>query len=118
VKELEARRRALLARAEAQRVELEYRVAQLSPSRWARAAAAGIATGGVRRGARHPLAWLTVLAGFLVFGRAREVLSALVWARSALTMVSRATQVLSLLGALRRPSANGGRAGRGGLQRR
>jgi hypothetical protein len=100
--ELAARRRVLLARTETQRAELEYRFAQLSPRRWARAAAAGIASGGVRRVGRHPLAWLAVVAGFLVLGRTREMLTALVWARSALSLLSRATQVLSLFGSLRR----------------
>ena len=38
----------------------------------------------------------------MLLGRTREVLTLLVWARSALALVSRATQVLSLLGALRK----------------
>lgn len=100
--ELAARRRVLLARCETQRAELEYRFSQLRPRRWARAAAAGLATGGARRVGRHPLAWLALVGSFVVLGRTREVLTFLVWARSALTLVSRATQVLSLVGALRR----------------
>jgi len=103
--ELAARRRVLLARCEAQRAELEYRFTQLKPRRWARAAAAGIAGGGVRRMGRHPLAWLALIGSFLVLGRAREALTFLVWARSALTLASRATQILSLIGSLRRRSA-------------
>jgi hypothetical protein len=100
--ELAERRRVLLARCEAQRAELEYRFTQLSPRRWARAAAAGIAAGGARRVGRHPLAWLALLGSVLFLGRTREALTFLVWARSALTLLSRATQVLSLVGALRR----------------
>jgi hypothetical protein len=38
----------------------------------------------------------------MVFGRAREVLTFFVWTRSALTLVSRLTQVASLVGSLRR----------------
>jgi hypothetical protein len=98
----------LLARCEAQRAELEYRFAQLSPRRWVRAAAAGLASGGVRRVGRHPLAWLAVLASFLLLGRTRETLTALVWARSALSLLSRATQIVSLFGSLR--GRNGARS--------
>ncbi|HKD54917.1 MAG TPA: hypothetical protein VKB72_11955 [Steroidobacteraceae bacterium] len=103
--ELAARRRVLLARCDAQRAELEYRFAQLNPRRWARAVAAGIAGGGVRRVGRHPLAWLALIGSFLILGRTREALTFLVWARSALTLASRATQILSLVGLLRRRSA-------------
>ena len=107
--ELAARRRVLLARCEAQRAELEYRFAQLRPRSWARAAAAGIASGGVRRVGRHPLAWLAVVASFLVLGRTREMLTALIWARSAMSLLSRATQILSLVGSLRGARSRRGR---------
>jgi hypothetical protein len=104
--ELAARRRVLLAQCDAQRAELEYRFSHLSPGRWARAAAAGIAGGGVRRVVgRHPLAWVALLGSFLVLGRTREVLTLILWARSALSLVSRATQILSLVGSLRRTRA-------------
>lgn len=103
--ELAARRRVLLARCEAQRAELEYRFAQLRPRRWAsaaaRAAAAGLASGGAQRVGRHPLAWLALLGSFVALGRTREMLTFLVWARSALTLASRATQILTLVGSLR-----------------
>jgi len=103
--ELAARRRVLMARCDAQRAELEYRFAQLSPRRWARAAAAGLAGGGVRRMGRHPLAWLALIGSFLLLGRTREMLTLLVWGRSALSLLSRATQILSLVGSLRRTRA-------------
>jgi hypothetical protein len=97
--ELEMRRQALLMRCEAQRAELSWRLAQIVPPSL-RGAARALGSG--ERRARHPLAWLAALAGLLVFGRAREVLTFLVWTRSALNLVSRATQVVSLVGALRR----------------
>jgi hypothetical protein len=97
--ELEARRRALLARCEAQRAEISWRLTQLSPRGWARAAGAS-ATGG-RRG-RHPLAWLVALAGVLLLRNPRAALSLLGRTRSVLTWLTRAVEVLSLLGVLRR----------------
>jgi hypothetical protein len=104
--ELAARRRALLAQCDAQRAELEYRFAHLRPGRWARAAAVGIAGGGLRRVVgRHPLAWIALLGSFLVLGRTREVLTLILWARSALSVVSRATRVMGLVGSLRRTRA-------------
>jgi hypothetical protein len=102
--ELEARRRALLARCEAQRAEISWRVTQLSPRGWARAAAAGAAGTGGRRG-RHPLAWLVALGGVLLLRNPRSALSLLGRTRSVLTWVTRAVEVLSLLGALRRTTA-------------
>jgi hypothetical protein len=104
--ELAVRRRVLLAQCDSQRAELEYRFAQLHPGRWARAAAAGIAGRGVREAlGRHPLAWVALLGSFLVLGRTRKVLTFLLAARSALTLASRATQILSLVGSLRRARA-------------
>jgi hypothetical protein len=99
--ELQARRQALLARCETQREELSTRLMQLSPRRWAHAAAGGV-DGLGRAHSRHPLAWVIAIAGLLLLKRPRTVLSLLVRARTALTLVSRATQVLSLFGALRR----------------
>jgi hypothetical protein len=102
--ELAQRRRVLLARCDAQRIELEWRVEQVRqfPRNWLRARTTG-AVGAASLGAgRHPLAWLVAVGGLMLLGRTREVLTLMVWARSALTLVSRATQVLSLLGALRK----------------
>jgi hypothetical protein len=96
--ELEMRRQALIMRCEAQRAELSWRLQQVVPP--SLRGVAGSFVGGERR-SRHPLAWLAALAGLMVFGRAREVLTFLVWTRSALNLVSRATQVVSLVGALR-----------------
>ena len=104
VAELEQRRRALLARCDAQRLELEWRVEQVRqfPRHWLRARTAGAAGAATLAAGRHPLAWIAAVGGLMLLGRTREVLTLLVWARSALALVSRATQVLSLIGALRK----------------
>ncbi|HTC15565.1 MAG TPA: hypothetical protein VK695_07180 [Steroidobacteraceae bacterium] len=100
--DLEQRRQALLMRCEAQRAELSVRLAQAVPRPLRGLLAARDAPGSAAGAARHPLAWLAALAGLMVFGRAREVLTFFVWTRSALTLVSRLTQVASLVGSLRR----------------
>jgi hypothetical protein len=102
--ELEARRHALLARCEAQRVEIAWRLAQLSPRRWARSAAglAGAPAGAGTRPARHPLAWLLALASIVLLKNPRYALSLLGRTRTALTWLTRAVQVLTLLGVVRR----------------
>jgi hypothetical protein len=101
--ELEARRRALLARCEEQRAELSWRIAELSPRRWTRVFAGGLGAGspGGGRG-RHPLAWILAVAALLLLRRPRDALSLLARARGALSIVTRAAQVLTLVGALRR----------------
>jgi hypothetical protein len=98
--ELEARRRALLARCEAQRAEIAWRIGQLSSGGWARAAASAAAGGG--RSRRHPLAWLVAIAGVLLLRNPRSALLLLGRARSVLTWITRAVEVLGLLGALRK----------------
>jgi hypothetical protein len=102
LEELEVRRRALLARCEAQRSELSWRLAQLSPRRWAQATAGGASAADGRVSGRHPLAWVVAVAALLLFKRPRDALTLLVRARGALTLISRAAQVLSLVRGLRR----------------
>jgi hypothetical protein len=101
--ELEARRRALLARCDAQRAEIARRVSQFAPGmRWSASAGSGADGGGAPGvGAHHPLAWLAALAGLLMFGRTRKAIKMLMWARTAVALASRTAQVMSLLGALR-----------------
>ena len=98
--ELEARRRALLAQCETQRAEIAWRIGQLSPRGWARAAASS-ATGGARS-RRHPLGWLIAIAAMLLFRNPRSALLLLGRTRSVLTWVTRAVEVLGLVGALRK----------------
>ena len=102
--ELEARRRALLARCDVQRAELAARVAELrqGPFRWSRPLAAAVQIAGAAPAVRHPLAWVTAVASLMLLGRTREVLAFVVWARSLLALLSRATAVVSLIGSLRR----------------
>jgi hypothetical protein len=102
--DLQARRRALLARSAQQRVELAQRLAELRshPTR-----AAGPAGTAAQYAARHPLAWIAVLAGLMLTRRTREVLSLLVFARSAVALVTRVAQLLRLIGQARAPRSGG-----------
>lgn len=97
MKQLEARRRTLLKRCEAQRQELAARLAQLNPLSALRGSADGSAAGKLR----HPLAWAAALAGLLFLGRAREVLTFVLWIRSALALAGRAAHLVRLLTQLR-----------------
>ena len=99
--DLQARRRALLARSAQQRVELAQRLAVLRPQQTRAAGAAG------QYGSRHPLAWIAVLAGLMLTRRTREVLSLLVFIRSAVALVTRAAQLLRLFGQARAPRPGG-----------
>lgn len=102
--DLQARRRALLARSAQQRVELAQRLAVLrSPL----TRAAGPAGAAAQYAARHPLAWMAVLAGLLLTKRTRDLLSLLVFIRSAVAFVTRAAQLLRLIGLARAPRSGG-----------
>jgi hypothetical protein len=96
--ELLLRRQALLARCEAQRAELSFRVGRVLPKSL-RGVVSGQGPGS--SAPRHPLAWLATLAGLVVFGRARELLTFFVVTRSALNVLSRATTLMSLFSTLR-----------------
>jgi hypothetical protein len=103
--ELETRRRALLARCEAQRAEISWRVTQLSPRRWTRALTWGLnagAAGAAREHGRHPLAWIVAAAALLLLRRPRDALSLLTKARGALSILSGVAQVAGAVGGLRR----------------
>ena len=103
--ELEARRRVLLARCETERAELAWRLGQLGPKRWAQAVAGSAAAGAVsalRSQKRHPLAWVVAVAALLLLRRPRDALFLLGRARGAISWVARATEVVAVLGALRR----------------
>jgi hypothetical protein len=93
LKQLEARRRTLLRRCEAQREELAARLAQLNPLSALRLSADGSALGKLR----HPLAWAAGVAGLLFLGRTREVLTFVLWIRSALALAGRAAHLVRLV---------------------
>jgi hypothetical protein len=99
--ELEARRRMLLARCEAQRAELAQRTERLRRQARPATLAAGALFGGAAQPGRHPLAWIVALAGLMLLGRTREVLKLLVWARMALAVATHAAQVLRVVRELR-----------------
>ena len=76
---------------------------QLSPRGWARAAASAAgAAGTAARSGRHPLAWLVALAAVVFLNNPRSALLLLGRTRTALRWATRAAEVLSLLGALRK----------------
>jgi len=105
--ELRARRADLLARCAEQRADLARRIAELRP---------GAASGGdgaespERAGARHPLGWIAVLVGLMLVTRAREVLSLLLFMRSAVALGARALQLLRLVGLRTAPRSAGAAA--------
>jgi hypothetical protein len=113
---LQARRAALLVRCAEQRRELAHSFAELRPQmlRPMMPSAAG-AGGAAARAARHPIAWLVVLAGLTFLGRTREVLQLLVFMRSAVSLATRAAQLLRSLGSARaaraRPAATAAAVG-------
>ena len=99
--QLEARRRNLIARCEQQRLEIAYRIAELSPaaqlSNWTRRAPASAAT--------HPLKWLLSLATLLVMMRERRVVGFIGKVSAGVALLSRASAIVRLLRQIR--SMNG-----------
>lgn len=105
--ELRARRAHLLARCAEQRADLARRIAELRPG----AVGGGDGVGAAERGgARHPLAWIAVLGGLLLATRAREVLSLLLFMRSAAALAARGLQLLRLVGIRAAPRSPGAAA--------
>lgn len=105
IKELEARRRELIRRCDAQRAELGARLGDLNPL-------ALLRRGPGRGIGRHPLAWAAALAALLMLGRTRQVLTFTLWLRSALSLAGRVAQLVRLVSELRgsRASAEAGTA--------
>jgi len=99
--ELYVRRRVLIERCEAQRAEIAGRISGLNggPLRWA---LSGLAEAAGGRAGRHPLAWIAALAGLVLLRRPRQALAVLAWTRTALAVLSRVTQVMGVVAALRR----------------
>ena len=95
--ELEARRRSLIARCEQQRLEIAYRIAELSPaaqlSNWTRRAPTSAAA--------HPLKWLVSLATLLVMMRERRVVGWIGKVGAGVALLSRVTAVVRLLRQIR-----------------
>jgi hypothetical protein len=95
--ELEARRRSLIARCEQQRLEIAYRIAELSPaaqlSNWTRRAPTSAAT--------HPLKWVLSLATLLVMMRERRLVGWIGKVSAGVALLSRATAVVRLLRQIR-----------------
>jgi hypothetical protein len=104
MRELQARRQALLVRCSEQRLELAQRIAVLRPYQ---TRAAGPTGAGAQYAARHPLAWIAVLGALMLTKRTREVLSLLVFMRSAVAFITRAAQLLRFIGHARAPRASG-----------
>lgn len=97
MKDLEERRRALLARCEAQRAELAYRLEQMRP----RSQLASFSQKAPEMAMNHPLAWLAAAAGIITLLRPKRLLSWLTFATGAVSILSRATQLLKVFVALR-----------------
>lgn len=100
--DLEARRRGLIARCEQQRLEIAYRLAELSPaaqlSQWTRRAPTSAAT--------HPLKWLVSLGTLLFMMRERRLIGWVGKLSAGAALLSRATAVVRLLRQIR--SLSGG----------
>jgi hypothetical protein len=103
MQQLKARRRVLVERCGTERIELAERLAELDPFTMLRG------SGSAGAGAlRHPLAWAAALAALLFLGRTREVVTFVLWVRSALSVAGRVAQLLRLVTQLRAPRASRG----------
>ncbi|MGH8297746.1 MAG: hypothetical protein ACRES6_00505 [Steroidobacteraceae bacterium] len=101
LRELEARRLKLIARCEQQRLEIAYRITQMSPaaqlSHWTRRAPQSAAS--------HPFAWLVSLATLFVMMRERRLVGWIGRASAAVALLSRTAAIVRLLRQLRSLSA-------------
>lgn len=102
LQDLEARRLSLIARCEQQRLELTYRLAELSPAaqlaHWTRRAPTSAAS--------HPLAWLVSLGTLLVMMRERRLVGWIGKVSAGVALISRARGIVRLLRQLRSLSAS------------
>ena len=100
--ELEVRRLSLIARCEQQRLELAYRIAELSPaaqlSSWTRRSPTSAAS--------HPLAWLVSLGTLIVMLRERRLVGWIGKVSAGMALFSRASAIVRLLRQLRSLSAS------------
>ena len=100
--ELEVRRLNLIARCEQQRLEIAYRIAELSPA----AQLANFTRRAPTSAASHPLAWLLSLATLLVMMRERRLLGWIGKVSAGVALLSRATAIVRLLRQFRSLSAS------------
>jgi hypothetical protein len=102
LRELEARRLDLIARCEQQRLEIAYRMAQLSPA----AQLSNLTRRAPGSAAGHPLTWLVSLGTLLVMLRERRLVGWIGKVSAGVALLSRARAIVRLLRQLR--SATGG----------
>lgn len=95
--ELEARRISLIARCEQQRLELAYRIAELSPA----AQLSNLTRRAPASAVSHPLAWLVSLATLLMMFRERRLVGWIGKVGAGVALVSRARAIVRLLRQLR-----------------
>lgn len=110
--ELKSRRRALLARCELQRGEMAVRVGDFQSDPVRRALLGLLGGTDHSRGVaplKHPLTWVVGIAALFFLRRPRQMLTVLGWARSAISMASKASVALRLVGQVRGAFARGPR---------
>jgi hypothetical protein len=101
--ELEARRRNLIARCEQQRLEIAYRIAELSPT----AQLSQLTRRAPTSAASHPFAWLVSLATLLIMVRERRVFGWIGKVSAGVALLSRANAIVRLLRQIRSLSGEG-----------
>jgi hypothetical protein len=95
---LEARRRALLARCEQQRIDITDRLERMAPGRHLSGWISTLSSL-ARAGLSSPLAFWGITLGLaLLLLRPRRLLGRLTWITGALSLAARAPQILRLLG--------------------
>ena len=95
--DLEARRRTLIARCEQQRLEIAYRIAELSPT----AQLSQLTRRAPTSAASHPFAWLVSLATLLIMVRERRVFGWIGKVSAGVALLSRANAIVKLLRQIR-----------------
>lgn len=95
--DLEARRRSLIARCEQQRLDIAYRISELSPAaqlaQWTRRAPSSAAN--------HPFKWLVSLATLLIMMRERRLFGWIGKVSAGVALLSRASAIVRLLRQIR-----------------
>ena len=97
LRELETRRLNLIARCEQQRLEIAYRLSELSPA----AQLSNLTRRAPTSAASHPFAWLVSLATLLIMMRERRLVGWIGKVSAGMALLSRASSVVRLLRQLR-----------------